>query len=203
MPSSRVPASAERRTSEASSCGVRAPDSSSCGVMPTVRSTRLAEPLSTMISGRARTEKTRTGSATTWAVAQRGGDAEELGQQLAEDHREDGREDQRQGARRRPRPHRLRSPSRVSGPLSSRPDGRLGEVADDERRQGDADLRGGELGRELRAATASTGSARWSPSSTARWTWAGPAPRRRTRRPRRPPCRPSAPRRAGPVTTPS
>ena len=68
VPSSRVPASADRRTSEASSWGVRAPESSSCGVMPNSRSTRLAEPLSTTMSGRVSTEKRRTGSATTRAV---------------------------------------------------------------------------------------------------------------------------------------
>ena len=66
---SRVPASAELRTRNASSCGFRAAESSSCGSTPTARSTRLAEPLSSQMSGRATAVNARTGSATTFAVA--------------------------------------------------------------------------------------------------------------------------------------
>ena len=69
VPASSVPAWADRRTSEASSCGVRAPDSSSLGVMPSARRNRFAEPLSTKIRGRATSAKPRTGIATTFAVA--------------------------------------------------------------------------------------------------------------------------------------
>ena len=66
--------------------------------MPTIRSTRLAEPLSTTISGRVSTEKTRTGQRDHAGGPQRCGDAEELRQQLAEDHREDGGDHQGQAA---------------------------------------------------------------------------------------------------------
>ncbi len=79
---------------------------------------------------------------------ERRGDAEELRQQLTEDHREDRREQQRQGAR-----HRLdRSggePEPGQRTRHERPDGRLREVADDEGRDRDADLGRRQLGREL------------------------------------------------------
>ncbi len=67
--SSRVPTSAERRTSAASSSGVRALDSSSCGSTPTARSSRFALPLSKVISGPTARLKARSGPATTFAVA--------------------------------------------------------------------------------------------------------------------------------------
>ena len=120
VPSSRVPTSAERRTREASSCGVRAPDSSSWGVMPTVRSTRLAEPLSTMISGRVRTENTRTGTATTRAVRSGAEMPRNCGSSSPKTM-------ENTVATTSARPAETAStagcasPSRVSGPLSSRP----------------------------------------------------------------------------------
>ena len=64
---SRVPASADRCTRLASSCGVRAPESSS-GSIPMARRNALAEPLSARMSGLATVAKMRTGSATTFAV---------------------------------------------------------------------------------------------------------------------------------------
>ena len=66
--SSSVPTSAERRTIEASSRGVRAAESSSCGVMPNDSSTALADPLSTAMRGRRTRVKIWTGRATTFAV---------------------------------------------------------------------------------------------------------------------------------------
>ena len=49
--SSSVPSSAERRTSDASSDAERAPDSSSRGSTPRRRSSALAEPFSSAITG--------------------------------------------------------------------------------------------------------------------------------------------------------
>ncbi len=51
VPSSSVPTSAERRTSEASSCADRPPDSSSRGSTPMRRRIAFALPLNTVMSG--------------------------------------------------------------------------------------------------------------------------------------------------------
>ncbi len=66
---SRVPASAEERTSEASSAGLRAADSSSCGSMPSASRVRFATPLSSRIIGFIAMPNHRTGAAATFAVA--------------------------------------------------------------------------------------------------------------------------------------
>ena len=147
VPASSVPAAAERRTSEASSCGVRAPDSSSRGVMPSARRNRLAEPLSTKISGRATSAKPRTGIATTLAVAS-------------------GAEMPRNCGSSSPKTIENRvaitrattaatdssvepvEPGGLQRRLEQHPERRGGEEAEDERRQRDADLGCGELRRE-------------------------------------------------------
>jgi hypothetical protein len=51
VPASSVPIAAERRTSEASSAGVRAPEISSLASKPKTLSTLLEKPLSTTIAG--------------------------------------------------------------------------------------------------------------------------------------------------------
>ena len=67
--SSRVPWAPDRRTSEPSSSTDRAERSSSCGSMPIIRSTPLAVPLSTQISGRKSMVENRIGPTTVLAVA--------------------------------------------------------------------------------------------------------------------------------------
>ena len=66
---SRLPWLADRRTSEASSSAVRAPESSSFGSMPMPRSTAFAVPLSTQTAGRNTAVKRSWNGVTTRAVS--------------------------------------------------------------------------------------------------------------------------------------
>ena len=76
---SRVPASADERTNEASSAGLRAAESSSWGWMPSAISVRLATPLSSRIIGFIAMPNQRTGPAATFAVASGSDTASVLG----------------------------------------------------------------------------------------------------------------------------
>ena len=143
---SRVPASAEERTSEASSAGLRAAESSSCGSMPSASNVRLATPLSRRIIGFIAMPNQRTGAAATFAVARGSDTARVLGtisptiientvaMSMASTEATDEAVDSD-------------SPSDCSGPISSAPIDGLGDEAEHQGGQGDAELARRQLGR--------------------------------------------------------
>ena len=108
--SSRVPTSAERRTSAASSCGERPPDSSSRGSTPTLRSRALALPLNDDDERAQRAGEAALQRGDHAGRGQRPADREVLGDELADDHREavdqDDREHRRDDAADRLTEHR-------------------------------------------------------------------------------------------------
>ena len=142
-----MPASAERRTSATSSSAERAPDSSSCGSIPTGRSRALALPLSTRISGRAAAVNARCGPAHHPRGRQRQREREVLRHELADDHREHRRDQQRDHHRHRAG-RAVRHPGRADRALQQGGQRGFGEVPDQQRGDGDADLRARELGGE-------------------------------------------------------
>ena len=108
----------------------------------------LAEPLSTMMSGLAMTAKTRTGSATTFAVASGAEMPRNCGSSSPKTIEKIVASTSARAldtASTAP----AQSPSGSSGPDDEAPDGGLREVADDEGRDRDADLGRRQLGREL------------------------------------------------------
>ena len=118
------------------------------------------------MSGRATTAKTRTGSATTLAVASGAEMPRNCGSSSPKTIEKTVA---RTSARAAETASTIAadSPSRVSGPIEQPADRGLGEVADDQGGQRDADLRGGQLGRQLAAARPARSAARVSPASTA------------------------------------
>ena len=98
---SRVPWSAERWISEASSSELRAERSSSCGSMPSRRTNALAEPLSTRIGHLVTAVKPRMEALGGARGLHRLGEREVLGHHLAEEHRQDRAEGQPDGHRER------------------------------------------------------------------------------------------------------
>ena len=148
VPGSSVPASAERSTIEASSSGVRAPDSSSCGSMPKARRTRLALPLSSTINGWATIENTRMNGVMNRAVASG-----------ADRPRNCGTSSPTTIEKAVARTRAMRDRDRVDRTVRDAEAGqrrlqqaghaRLDQEADQQRGQRDADLRRGQLGRQL------------------------------------------------------
>ena len=144
---SRVPASADERTNEASSAGLRAAESSSWGWMPSAISVRLATPLSSRIIGFIAMPNQRTGPAATFAVASGSDTASVLGTisptiientvaiSMARTEATDEAVDSDR-------------PSVLERPHEQHPDRRAGDEAEHQGGQGDAELAGRELGRE-------------------------------------------------------
>ena len=114
---SRLPAVAERRTSERSSSAVRAEDSSSFGSIPSSRRTPFAVPFSSSTAGRKTAVKADLERHHELRGRQRQREREVLRHQLADDHREQGRDGHREhGADRLSRTRQARS--RSDGPRS-------------------------------------------------------------------------------------
>ena len=143
--SSSVPTSAERRTSAASSCGERPPDSSSRGSTPKLRSSALALPLNATISGRRALVKPRCSGATMRAV----GSGRLIARFLGMSSPTTIEKPLTTMIARMPAtmpPTTCPRTDCSSGIRSRRHDGRLGGVAEQDGGQRDAELGAGELG---------------------------------------------------------
>ena len=123
VPASSVPIAAERRTSDASSAGVRAPESSSLASSPKRFRTLLEKPFST---ARWRLEdggEDQLGPATALPICQRQRNGHVLGHQFAQQHGQQGGDHHGDHQRRRAARPPPASPSAASGGRSSAADG--------------------------------------------------------------------------------
>ena len=134
-------------TSDVSSSGERADASSSWGSMPMRCSTALAEALKNAMTGPEHAREAAHEPLDELRGAQRQGDRQVLGHELAEDHRERRREDQRDGDG--DAGHRARRHAEVlQRAVDELGDRRLGHEADEQVRQRDAQLGARQLRRE-------------------------------------------------------
>ena len=147
VPASSVPMAAERRTSEASSAGVRAPEISSLASRPKTFRTLLEKPFRTTIAGLKMAVKTSCGRATALPIGKDSAMAMFLGTSspISMDSRVASaiaRTSDSEAAA------AAGTPSGGEGAFEQLADGRFHDVAGQQRGHGDAQLAAGELGRE-------------------------------------------------------
>ena len=141
----RSPSSADRRATAASSSASRAVSSSSRGSKPSRRTIQLASPCSAPTSQAGDPGEGPHARGDEGGDRQRVGDGQVLRAELAEQHLQGGR--QRDGQPDRDRGGGgLRQAERLQRPAQQPAERRLGEVADDQRGERDAELGGRQLG---------------------------------------------------------